>query len=257
VPFLLHAFYKHRYAFNFSYNSTETPLSVLYRSAAVQFAIQVAVHFICCVFEYLMKIPNILVWKTERRVCHIILLSSPPFPPPFPFYYLHHFLHILLFLSTCPPLFFPNPFLTPFLTSHLISHSSLTHLSLISHSSLTHLISHSSPSSSSSHLHLIFISSSSHLHLISHLISSHLISSHLISSHLISSHLQFPSLPPLTVLQVYLLWEIANFVQIITLIVYCFKTLPATFFCDSTDPCSCSRNSYFDLTLFFDASYCT
>lgn len=73
VPFLLHSFYKHRYAFNFSYTDTETSVGVLYQSAAMQFAIQTVVHFICCVFEYIMKVPNISVWKQERKVFLIIL----------------------------------------------------------------------------------------------------------------------------------------------------------------------------------------
>ena len=76
MPFLLHSFYKHRYAFNFSYGDTEAPLSELYSSTAVQFAIQLVVHFICCLFEYLMKIPNILVWKQERKVCSLLFHTS-------------------------------------------------------------------------------------------------------------------------------------------------------------------------------------
>jgi len=123
VPFLLHFFYKHRLVFNFSYTSEEASVEMMYRSALVQFFIQTIVHFVSCVLESELKIPNIQVWMKERWV--------------------------------------------------------------------------------------------------------------------------------------YAVWEIANFVQILTLIIYVFKTLPSAFFCDNTDPCSCRDINYQDFSLFRAEGYCT
>jgi len=55
---------------------------------------------------------------------------------------------------------------------------------------------------------------------------------------------------------VYIIWEVVNYIQIITLIVYLFKTLPATYFCDSVDPCSCRDTGYQSLLLFIPMQLC-
>jgi hypothetical protein len=55
---------------------------------------------------------------------------------------------------------------------------------------------------------------------------------------------------------VYIIWEVLNYIQILTLIIYVFKTLPAVFFCTSTDPCSCTKGGYQELALLKAEGLC-
>lgn len=55
---------------------------------------------------------------------------------------------------------------------------------------------------------------------------------------------------------IYIIWEILNYIQILALIVYVFKTLPLAFYCDSTDPCSCNKHGYQALVLLNNMTLC-
>eukprot|EP00026_Physarum_polycephalum_P015696 Phypoly_transcript_16436.p1 GENE.Phypoly_transcript_16436~~Phypoly_transcript_16436.p1 ORF type:complete len:204 (+),score=27.27 Phypoly_transcript_16436:170-781(+) len=55
---------------------------------------------------------------------------------------------------------------------------------------------------------------------------------------------------------IYIIWEILNYIQILTLVIYVFKTLPLAFYCHSTNPCSCHHTGYQALTLFNEENLC-